>query len=67
METIRALEETMGRKAVLEFGPGSRGDVSLTSADIARARHELGYAPRVSLREGVARYVAWLRAQGERA
>jgi UDP-glucuronate 4-epimerase len=64
METIRMLEEALGKKAVLEFGPVSRGDVSLTSADIARARHELGYAPRVSLREGVVRYATWLRARG---
>ncbi len=67
LETIRVLEEALGKKAVLKFCPASRGDVSLTSADIARARHELGYAPRVSLREGAARYVAWLRASGEGA
>jgi UDP-glucuronate 4-epimerase len=65
METIRALEEVLGKKAALQFGPASRGDVSLTSADIARARHELGYAPRVSIREGIARYATWLRARGE--
>ena len=29
--------------------------------DIARARRELGYAPRVSLDEGIARTIAWLR------
>ena len=65
METIGMLEEALGKKAVLQFGPASRGDVSLTSADIARARHELGFAPQVSLREGVARYATWLRARGE--
>ncbi len=60
LETIRTIEEALGKKGLLEFGPASRGDVSLTSADITSARQELGYAPRVSLREGVARYVAWL-------
>ncbi len=65
METIRMLEEALGKQAVLRFEPASRGDVSLTSADISRARHELGFAPQVSLREGVARYATWLRARGE--
>jgi nucleoside-diphosphate-sugar epimerase len=32
--------------------------------DIGRARRELGYAPRVSLREGIARTLAWYREQG---
>ena len=31
--------------------------------DITRARTELGYAPQVSLREGIQRTIAWYRAQ----
>jgi nucleoside-diphosphate-sugar epimerase len=30
--------------------------------DISRARAEIGYAPKVGLREGVARTLAWYRA-----
>jgi nucleoside-diphosphate-sugar epimerase len=32
--------------------------------DITRARHELGYAPRVGLRDGIARTLDWYRAHG---
>jgi nucleoside-diphosphate-sugar epimerase len=32
--------------------------------DIARARREIGYAPRVGLREGIARTLDWYRQQG---
>jgi nucleoside-diphosphate-sugar epimerase len=32
--------------------------------DIARARHELGYAPRIGLRDGIARTLDWYRAHG---
>lgn len=32
--------------------------------DISRARRELGYAPRVGLREGIRRTADWYRAQG---
>jgi len=34
------------------------------SFDISRARQELGYAPRVGLREGIARTLKWYRGQG---
>jgi len=32
--------------------------------DITRARQELGFAPRVGLREGIARTLAWGREHG---
>jgi nucleoside-diphosphate-sugar epimerase len=32
--------------------------------DISRARREIGYAPRVGLREGIGRTLDWYRAQG---
>lgn len=32
--------------------------------DIGRARHELGYAPAVGLKDGIARTLAWYREQG---
>jgi len=48
--------------------PLSRDGVAFFSesrgSSIARARAELGYAPRVDLREGVARTVGWYRAEG---
>jgi len=48
--------------------PLSRDGVAFFSesrgSSIARARAELGYAPRVDLREGVARTVGWYRGEG---
>jgi len=32
--------------------------------EIGRARRELGYAPHVTLREGIRRTLAWYRQQG---
>jgi len=32
--------------------------------DISRARHELGYAPRIDLRDGIARTLHWYREHG---
>jgi UDP-glucuronate 4-epimerase len=39
------------------------GDVLVTSADVSRARAELGYAPSTPVAEGLRRYVAWLAAE----
>jgi UDP-glucuronate 4-epimerase len=63
-EVIRLLEAALGRKAIIDAAPVSRGDVSLTHADISRARAELGYEPRTSLRDGIGKFVAWLGAGG---
>ncbi len=37
------------------------GDVKETYADISETVAELGYAPRVTIDEGVPRFVAWFR------
>jgi UDP-glucuronate 4-epimerase len=62
--TLRALVEAMGRAAkrapAVEHAPVPLGDVDATFADIARAKRELGWEPRVTLDEGLASVVAWL-------
>ena len=45
------------------YGPPRPGDVRDSQADLARARSVLGYAPTVSLVEGLTRTVEWHRAQ----
>jgi len=46
------------------FGRQRPGDVQRHCADISKARRLLGYEPRVSLRDGIARYVEWFTARG---
>jgi UDP-glucuronate 4-epimerase len=60
-ELCAAIGEATGRTPILEEQPLQPGDVPVTSADVRRAGEELGYAPRVPLREGLARFVAWYR------
>jgi UDP-glucuronate 4-epimerase len=38
-----------------------KGDVRQTFADIGKARELLGFEPKVSIAEGVPRFVAWYR------
>jgi UDP-glucuronate 4-epimerase len=61
LEVVRLLEEALGTPAQVEWHPPQTGDVSQTWADIGAARASLGYAPRTTLEEGIARFVAWLK------
>ncbi|MBX6314545.1 MAG: GDP-mannose 4,6-dehydratase [Isosphaeraceae bacterium] len=63
-EMIEAIGEALGKRPIIEPLPEQPGDVRQTYADIARATAELGYEPKTPFREGLARFVAWLRAQG---
>jgi UDP-glucuronate 4-epimerase len=38
-----------------------KADISYTYADVTKARQLLGYNPRVSVKEGVARFWEWYR------
>ncbi len=58
-EGIRALEEILGMKAKIQTLPKRSGDQSETAADITKARKILGYNPKVGIREGLSRQVAW--------
>jgi nucleoside-diphosphate-sugar epimerase len=60
---LATLEEILGRPIRREPGPPQPGDVSHTWADTRRARETLGFAPGVSLRDGLAHEVAWMRDQ----
>ena len=65
--TLRALitlvEKHVGKTARIEQQTLQPGDVTITYADIAHAREQLGYAPRFDMDEGIARFVAWYREQ----
>lgn len=60
-EFIAALEEAAGRKAMMIDRPMPPGDVMRTHADTRLARRDLGYAPKIDLRDGIGEFVAWFR------
>lgn len=63
LEVVKTLERELGIAAKVRHQPSQTGDVRRTWADITAAREALGYAPRVSFEEGVARFVSWLREE----
>src|SRR5205085_1836154 len=60
-ELIALLEEALGRKAIIDRQPMQPGDVPQTFADIAKARHLLGYDPQTPIEAGIERFVAWFK------
>ena len=60
-DLIIALEEALGRKAIVERLPVQPGDVERTFADIQLARADLGFEPRTDMKTGLDRFVRWLR------
>ena len=61
MDFIREIERNLGREAEKIYLPMQQGDVTQTYADTTRLEREIGYKPRVSLPEGMARFIAWFK------
>jgi UDP-glucuronate 4-epimerase len=58
---IDAIEAATGRRAERNLLPMQPGDVPATWADAGLLERLTGYAPRMGVGEGVARFVAWYR------
>lgn len=56
---ISLIEKNLGKKAVVKYSGVAPGDVPITYADVAKAKRLLGFAPKVRIDDGVARYVRW--------
>jgi len=63
---IELLERRLGRTAPKRFLPMQPGDVIATHADISAVARDLGYAPKIGLEEGLARFVAWFEEHAAR-
>lgn len=60
---VRILEELLGKKARIKDVPAPASEPKITYADINKAATLLHYAPKVSVREGLRRFLDWLRQE----
>ena len=58
---VQAIGHVTGMPLSVARAPVPLGDVDATFADISRARDELGWEPRIPLREGLETVVEWVR------
>lgn len=61
-QLAREIESITGRQLNRTFQPAREGEIRNSSLDIALAERQLGWRPRHSLIEGLAKTVAWFRA-----
>jgi UDP-glucuronate 4-epimerase len=61
IDLVHTLEEIIGLSANIQWMDMQEGDVDRTFADIQKAERLLQYAPNTSLKEGLTRFVDWLK------
>jgi UDP-glucuronate 4-epimerase len=61
MRVVELLEKETGRTAIGDPLPMQIGDVKETFADISAIERDHGFEPRMTIDEGVPRFVAWYR------
>ena len=62
-ELVRAIGEVTGVPMLFNYLPGRAIDVPVSVLDCGLAKREFGWSPQMTLPEGLARTVGWLRAQ----
>lgn len=62
-QILATIERALGKSAIVRREEPRPGDAPETYADITKARELLGFEPKVSLEDGIARFVEWYRSQ----
>ncbi len=58
-QMVRAIENLLDKKAILNSLPPQQGDVDITYADIDKAKRELGYDPAYDFETGLQNFLKW--------
>lgn len=67
IELIKLIEGSLGKKANIEMLEPQPGDVSITYADISKAKRMLNYQPKVKMEEGIKRFVDWYKQRNAKS
>jgi nucleoside-diphosphate-sugar epimerase len=60
---IKLMEDVIGKKADVQYGPPNTADMYTNWADVSKAGELLGWKPQVSQRQGVERLYEWYVAE----
>ena len=58
-DLVAAIEDVMGKKAIINQQPEQPGDVPRTFADISKAKRLLNYNPKTELKNGLIKFYGW--------
>lgn len=59
MEFVRSIEETLDKKANIDFQPIRQGDVIQTYSDCNSLAMDTKYSPKINIKEGLERFIQW--------
>jgi UDP-glucuronate 4-epimerase len=59
---IGLVQKHVGKKAIIKVLPDQPGDVPYTCADVAKAKHMLGYTSLIPFEEGIRRTAEWYKS-----
>ena len=62
---IRLIEDVVGKKAIVEYGPPDLADMRSNWADVSKAGELLGWEPQFNMRAGIEKLVEWYNAERE--
>ena len=62
---IKLIEDVVGRKAIMQYGPADPADMRSNWADVSKAGKLLGWEPQFNLRTGIEKLVEWYNAERE--
>lgn len=65
VDFVKEIEESLGKKASIEYAPLQKGDCVETWSDVSKLK-ALGYNPRVDIKEGVKNFVDWYKEYHDR-
>jgi len=65
LKFIQCIETAIGKKAKIKFVKTPPSDVQSTFADTSKARRNLSYKPKVSMEEGIERFIDWYKVYHE--
>lgn len=64
---IKLIEDVIGKKAIVEYGPPDPADMRSNWADVSKAGELLGWEPQFNMRAGIEKLVEWYNAERELA
>jgi UDP-glucuronate 4-epimerase len=62
---IKLIEDVVGRKAIIQYGPADPADMRSNWADVSKAGELLGWEPQFNMRAGIEKLVEWYNAERE--
>lgn len=61
LKVINLIENTLGKKAIINFQPFNKADMFETYADISKAENILGWKPETDIADGIKKCIDWYK------